>query len=485
MTLVFQNVSQNSGVTVNNGDTLAIRDFVDLYSAGTIVTLSSGTSTTGVVNDGDLYGYLVFNVNSDHSRIVNNGTVSAIISDGNTGEAFNLGGAGGIHRLTNFGTITAQGSLLATYEATGPVTIVFTNHGEAFTDSQILTTLRANLNSFYLNNAGFLAGGTLDMAGGFLARLMNTGTLHSSFIDMDATSGATLVNHGIIADENDPTTVLTSNVGDSVVNSGVITGNLNLLNGNDRYEALNAGIVSGGIQGSNGNDTISGGSGDDSLAGGNDQDLLVGRDGEDTLEGGAGFDTLLGGNGNDLLDGGNNNDTLNGNAGNDTLNGGFGNDLLVGQQGEDLLEGGPGNDTMDGGADNDVLEGGADNDILRGRAGEDALAGGLGRDLLTGGQDADIFVFRSAAETVVGANRDQILDFQQGVDLISVAGLSPGVFEFRGTAGFAPSGNPELRLFETATGSTIVQLDVDGDGNADAEIRVANVTGLTADDFAL
>ncbi|MBV6638588.1 MAG: hypothetical protein KI788_22105, partial [Mameliella sp.] len=59
------------------------------------------------------------------------------------------------------------------------------------------------------------------------------------------------------------------------------------------------------------------------------------------------------------------------------------------------------------------------------------------------------------------------------------------VFEFRGTAGFAPSGNPELRLFETATGSTIVQLDVDGDGNADAEIRVANVTGLTADDFAL
>ncbi|SMX37420.1 hypothetical protein MAA8898_01138 [Maliponia aquimaris] len=86
---------------------------------------------------------------------------------------------------------------------------------------------------------------------------------------------------------------------------------------------------------------------------------------------------------------------------------------------------------------------------------------------------------------MAGASRDQILDFQKGVDIIVVAGLSPGVFEFRGTAGFAPSGNPELRLFETATGSTIVQFDADGNGTIDAEIRVANVIGLTATDFVL
>ncbi len=91
-------------------------------------------------------------------------------------------------------------------------------------------------------------------------------------------------------------------------------------------------------------------------------------------------------------------------------------------------------------------------------------------------------MFRALAETEVGANRDQILDFEQGLDLIVVAGLSPGVFAFIGTAGFAPSGTPELRLNETATGSTIVQSDADGDGIADAEIRVGGVTGLTADD---
>jgi serralysin len=59
------------------------------------------------------------------------------------------------------------------------------------------------------------------------------------------------------------------------------------------------------------------------------------------------------------------------------------------------------------------------------------------------------------------------------------------VFEFRGTDAFDPSGNPELRLFETGTGSTLVQIDNNGDGVIDAEIRVGGVTGLTADDFVL
>ncbi len=207
--------------------------------------------------------------------------------------------------------------------------------------------------------------------------------------------------------------------------------------------------------------------------------------GDDQLFGDDGNDLILAGDGNDSVFGGNGEDTINANAGDDTIFAQSGNDVLVGQDGADLLDGGAGNDILDGGAGNDILEGGSGNDILRGRGGEDDLAGGLGLDLLTGGQDADSFVFRSVAETVVGANRDQILDLEQGLDLIVVSGLSPGVFEFRGTSPFSPSGNPELRLFETPTGSTIVQIDTDGDGTQDAEIRVANVTGLTAEDFVL
>ena len=176
---------------------------------------------------------------------------------------------------------------------------------------------------------------------------------------------------------------------------------------------------------------------------------------------------------------------MTGNGGDDLVIGGPGNDLLVGQDGSDTLQGDDQNDTLDGGAGNDILEGGDGTDVLRGRNGEDELAGGLGLDFLTGGQDADVFVFRTTAQAGIGATRDQVLDFEQGLDVINVVAMAPGNFEFRGTAAFAPSGNPELRLIETAAGSTIVQFDTDGDGAADAEIRVANVTGLTETDFAL
>jgi Ca2+-binding RTX toxin-like protein len=272
---------------------------------------------------------------------------------------------------------------------------------------------------------------------------------------------------------------------DRVANSGLIGGEVTLGDGADFYSGIGTGVTSGLVLGGVGDDTIVGGDNADLFRGGDDADLLVGRGGNDTMYGEAGNDTLIAGDGDDFLEGGTGDDVVNGNAGADHIYGDVGNDVLVGQDGSDFLDGGDNDDTMDGGNGDDTLEGGDGNDILRGRAGEDELAGGLGRDYLTGGQGADFFVFRALADTVVGANRDQILDFEQGVDLISVAGLSPGVFEFRGTAAFAPSGNPELRLRETATGSTIVQLDNDGDGIADAEIRVANVIGLTADDFVL
>ena len=486
MAIVFQNSSQNSSVTVNNGDDLVIRDFVDIYTTGQAVTYGSGITQTSVINSGDLYGSLVFNVNSNSSRTVNYGTATGIITGGTVGEAFNLGGGGGTHEILNFGTITAEGDFFATYEASGTLNIDFTNHGTAVSTRNILDDLFIdNLGTFEINNSGHLQGARLDMNGTGFSRLVNTGTLNSSSINMASDFRSTLINHGHISAISGGVSIGTSDASDSLVNSGIITGSLTLNDGEDRYEALNAGLVTGFVTGGNGNDTISGGTSSEELRGGNDEDLLVGRDGEDTLLGEAGFDRLIGGGGNDSLDGGTDNDTLNGDAGNDTLLGGMGDDILAGQQDDDVLEGGADNDTIDGGSGDDILDGGTGNDVLRGRAGEDELAGGLGRDFLTGGQGADSFVFRSLADAGIGADRDQILDFEQGVDLIVVAGLSPGVFEFRGTAGFAPSGNPELRLNETATGSTIVQIDNNGDGVIDAEIRVAGVTGLTADDFVL
>jgi serralysin len=348
---------------------------------------------------------------------------------------------------------------------------------------------------FSVSNTGIIQGhsdGVRLDGGSQISRIVNSGTITGmsgygigANYAADSTGTSILHNTGTIIGVSGSYTADSGTGANIIFNAGVMNGDISLGAGNDRYEG-GSGKVSGLIDGGDDNDTLSGGALHDDFDGGNGDDTLAGRSGDDALDGDSGNDFILGGDGNDDMDGGADDDTLNGNSGDDSILGSDGNDILVGQDGSDNLEGGADNDTLDGGAGDDVLEGGDGNDILRGRNGEDELAGGLGRDFLTGGQGADNFVFRALTETVVGANRDQILDFEQGVDMIVVAGLSPGVFEFKGTGAFDTAvANPELRLFETATGSTIVQIDANGDGVADAAIRVAGVTGLTVDDFVL
>ncbi|SMX49396.1 calcium-binding protein [Maliponia aquimaris] len=311
----------------------------------------------------------------------------------------------------------------------------------------------------------------------------NSGTINSAglTIESTATLAERIDNSGIL----NGGILLSDTIGGTLGNSGAIWGDVNLRGGSDTYRGISNGTVSGTVLGGAGNDTLIGGETADRLNGGANDDQLFGRGGDDLLIGDDGNDLMLGGAGNDSMSGGTGNDTMNGQDGDDTMLGDAGNDAMTGGAGVDVMFGGADDDTMNGQDGEDNLEGEAGNDILRGGNGDDALAGGDGFDLLTGGQGVDSFVFRALSETAVGANRDQILDFQKGVDIIVVAGLSPGVFEFRGTAAFDPSGNPELRLFETTTGSTIVQFDADGNGTVDAEIRVANVIGLTATDFVL
>ncbi len=265
-----------------------------------------------------------------------------------------------------------------------------------------------------------------------------------------------------------------------------IQGNMgnNLLQGEGGNDTILGGAGDDDIQGGAGDDELAGSIGNDVVNGGADNDIITGGPGDDTLLGGAGMDDLNGGAGNDSLDGGSFNDTLGGYSGDDTLNGGSGNDILAGHEGNDLLDGGANNDILEGGSGNDVLRGGDGVDVLRGRDGEDTLSGGTGADVLTGGQDADTFRFASAAETGVGATRDQILDFDQGSDVIDLAEIIDGALGFVGTGPFTAAG--QVRLIETGSGSTIVQINLDANlVTAEGEIRVADVTGLTADDFLL
>jgi Ca2+-binding RTX toxin-like protein len=141
---------------------------------------------------------------------------------------------------------------------------------------------------------------------------------------------------------------------------------------------------------------------------------------------------------------------------------------------------GSGNDTLRG---NDVanrLNGGAGTDQLFGGAGNDVLIGGLGRDTLTGGDGNDIFLFASKAESGTGAaNRDLILDFEQGEDKIDASAI--GAHSFIGGAAF--SGQAGQVRFAAFADTTIVEVDTNGDRRADLQIELGDSLWLTASDF--
>lgn len=142
----------------------------------------------------------------------------------------------------------------------------------------------------------------------------------------------------------------------------------------------------------------------------NGDDVLSGLGGDDDLWSQGGNDRLYGGAGDDSLSAGAQADHLAGGPGDDDMTGGEGGDILLGGRGADWLRGSPGNDRLGGGAGDDRLHGGTGRDDLTGGADDDAMTGGGGPDTFHFGPDA--------------SGDDRIADFQDGLDLIAIRGLS-------------------------------------------------------------
>jgi Ca2+-binding RTX toxin-like protein len=197
------------------------------------------------------------------------------------------------------------------------------------------------------------------------------------------------------------------------------------IDGSDGADVLAGGDGADSLRAGSGHDTVNGFGGNDTLSGGRGRDTLIGGAGDDALAGEGGRDRLFGDAGADRLDGNGKSDRLAGGAGDDELFGGSGADFLFGNGGADLLRGGAGDDRLSGGTGHDTLSG---------LAGSDTLTGGKGNDVLTGGLDADVFVF----DGKVREGRDRITDFEDGIDLIRIEGLT--------LAQVAVSGIAEARL---------------------------------------
>ena len=125
--------------------------------------------------------------------------------------------------------------------------------------------------------------------------------------------------------------------------------------------------------------------------------------------------------------------------------------------------------TLEGNAGDDFLSADA---ILNGGDGNDTLTGGTGRDTLTGGAGDDDFVFY-ARESGVNGQADIITDFQIGRDDLDLSQI--GDIAWIGNNAFSATAG-EARQYVSGT-TTIVEIDINGDGVRDMQIRL---TGITA-----
>lgn len=182
-------------------------------------------------------------------------------------------------------------------------------------------------------------------------------------------------------------------------------------------------------------------------------------------------------------------DEIHGYDGNDEVYGGDGNDWLYGDKGNDKVYGDGGADNLYGNEDYDELYGGVGNDTLW--AGE-LMVGGAGKDVMHGFGETNIFKFNAVSDSVVGANRDHIVDlFRSEGDKIDLSAIDAKVgqggnqaFSFIGSNAFSAAG--QVRVINQGNNGWLVQGSTDSDAQAEFEIQVLFASQpLQAVDFLL
>ena len=432
--------------TTAAGDIWVVKNNVEVSTAGDAI---DGTGSNG--NKAFLiYGNLIAEadgIDLGNSVLNDGGNNRVLISS--TGSIFAEGNAiensGGGLDLTNEGSLFSKSATIIAEDGSN----VITNSGTITSSGNGITA--TNGNNTISNGGAITAAFTGISATGGSSEITNTGTITSSngFGIAASGGGNTISNGGHVVAAFDG--IIAGGPGTLIANSGSVVTSSTL--------ATDAAVKILSLAGET-NRLVNNGE-------------LAGQ--VNAVLGGAGDETVV------------NRGTMDG-----SVDLGKGADLFKGWFGavDGEIHGGIGFDTIGGGAGEDVIFGDNGNDVLKGGGGHDILTGGTGRDTLRGGLGDDSFNFNSVNDSAAGAQRDHIVDFEQGEDVIDVSTIdaNAGVggnqaFTFIGTTAFSGTAG-ELRAYNSGTDSK-VSVDRDGDGNGDFSILVENVHGLTEGDFVL
>lgn len=154
------------------------------------------------------------------------------------------------------------------------------------------------------------------------------------------------------------------------------------------------------------------------------------------------------------------------------------------------LTGNGGANSLIGLSGDDVLSGLAGNDFLHAGNGNDVVVGGLGADRLYGGSGVDVFLFKTAADSVL-ARLDQVFDFSAAegdmIDLSRIDAVSRVAGNQAFQLGGASFSSKAGELIQVSDGGGLLLLgDTNGDGQADFAVMLHGVTmPLVSDAFFL
>lgn len=137
--------------------------------------------------------------------------------------------------------------------------------------------------------------------------------------------------------------------------------------------------------------------------------------------------------------------------------------------------GGSGNDTITGNDAANHLKGNAGNDTLLGGKGNDLLDGGAGTDDLDGGKGKNTYIFSALSDsTTAGSDTIEKLGLKDTIDLSAIDANSSasGNQAFKLVGAFTHHAGELVLTFHAGSDTTTIDMDVDGDGVADATISV-------------